>query len=250
MSDVSPMERSDRIVLDAVNSDPRSLHEQAGTSGRLLIAALDRAVAIQTSAVEKYVSKLREKKPSASPAEVQRMLDNHLMYLATGAGAGAGATATIPGLGFLASLAAVGAESVVFLDAAAFYTIASAHLRGIDIRDAERRRALILVTLIGSAGTALVDAAVGDLAKQAAGAQQASAGSMLGRFGAARLRELNGRLVSMATKRFGKSLRNAWLGKLMPLGIGAVLGTVANRKLAKRVIANSQESLGLLPQAF
>ena len=32
----------------------------------------------------------------------------------------------------------------------------------------------------------------------------------------------------------------------MPLGIGAVIGTVANRKLAKSVIANAQESLGPL----
>ena len=62
----------------------------------------------------------------------------------------------------------------------------------------------------------------------------------------ARVKELNGRLLSLATKRLGNRVRNAWLGKLMPLGIGAVIGTVANRKLATSVIANAQESLGPL----
>jgi hypothetical protein len=36
----------------------------------------------------------------------------------------------------------------------------------------------------------------------------------------------------------------------MPLGIGAVVGTIANRKLSKAVIANVRESLGMLPAQF
>ena len=238
--------KNNRIVVDAISSDPKALHDQAGTTGRMLISALDKAVAMQTSVVEKYVDRLREKNPTASAADLQHMLDNHFMYLATGSGAGVGLTSALPGIGLVTGIAAVSAESMVFVDAAAFYTIASAHLRGVDIRDSERRRALILVTLIGSAGTALVDAAVGDVAKQYAQAQHTTAASALSRFGMARMKELNGRLLSLATKRLGKSVRNAWLGKLMPLGIGAVVGTVANRKLAKRVIAHAQESLGPL----
>ena len=237
--------KNNRIVLDAISSDPKALHDQAGTTGRMLITALDKAVAMQTSVVEKYTDHLREK--NASTADLQHMLDNHFMYLATGTGASVGLTSALPGIGLMTGLAAVSTESMVFVDAATFYTIASAHLRGVDIRDSERRRALILVTLIGSAGTALVDAAIGDLGKQYAQAQQkTTAATALSRFGMARVKELNGRLLSLATKRLGKSVRNAWLGKLMPLGIGAVIGTVANRKLAKSVIANAQESLGPL----
>ena len=167
--------------------------------------------------------------------------------LATGTGASVRPDLCASWHRLVTGVAAVSAESMVFVDAAAFYTIASAHLRGVDIRDSERRRALILITLIGSAGTALVDAAVGNLGKQYAQAQQkTTAASALSRFGMGRVKELNGRLLSLATKRLGKSVRNAWLGKLMPLGIGAVIGTVANRKLAKSVIANAQESLGPL----
>ena len=164
--------KNNRIVLDAISSDPKALHDQAGTTGRMLITALDKAVAVQTSVVEKYIDHLREKNPNASTADLQHMLDNHFMYLATGTGASVGLTSALPGIGLMTGLAAVSTESMVFVDAAAFYTIASAHLRGVDIRDSERRRALILVTLIGSAGTALVDAAIGDLGKQYAQAQQ------------------------------------------------------------------------------
>ena len=46
-----------------------------------------------------------------------------------------------------------------------------------------------------------------------------------------------------------KSQRRAWLGKLMPLGIGAVAGTTANRKLAKQVIEHASEQLSPLTQA-
>ena len=155
--------KNNRIVLDAISSDPKALHDHAGTTGRMLITALDKAVAVQTSVVEKYIDHLREKNPNASTADLQHMLDNHFMYLATGTGASVGLTSALPGIGLMTGLAAVSTESMVFVDAAAFYTIASAHLRGVDIRNSERRRALILVTLIGSAGTALVDAAIGDL---------------------------------------------------------------------------------------
>ena len=43
---------------------------------------------------------------------------------------------------------------------------------------------------------------------------------------------------------------NAWLGKLMPLGIGAIAGTTANRKLADGVIDNVQSGLSAMPAAF
>lgn len=36
----------------------------------------------------------------------------------------------------------------------------------------------------------------------------------------------------------------------MPMGVGAVLGTVANRKLASKVVNNTNESLGPLPATF
>lgn len=234
------------IITDAVGSDAKSLHERAGVSGRMFINSLDKAVQIQTQAIENYVKWVRGNNPDASPTQIQRIIDTHFKNLVSGAGGSAGAAAAVPGIGFVTGAAAIGAESLVFIDAAAFYTMASAHLRGIDIRDAERRRALVLVVLLGSTGTALVDAFVGDLGKEDPG----STASIVARFSAPKLSTVNNKLAGMAIKKVTGDMRKAWIGKIMPLGIGAVLGTIANRKLAGKVIDNTRSSMGPIPTSF
>lgn len=212
----------------------------------MLISALDKAVSIQSSAITGYVDFLRKRNPEASPSEIQDLVDKHFLRIATGSGAGAGAAAAIPGIGFFMGAAAIGAESIVFLDAAAWYTMASAHLRGIDISEKERRKTLILVAVLGAKGTAVVDTFVGDIGKT----KGAPSISTVARFSAPKLAEVNNRLIRTAVKQLTKRFRKAWLGKIMPLGIGAVVGTIANRKLSKAVIANVRESLGMLPAQF
>ncbi len=233
-------------IVDALGSDPKSLEAEAGPAGRALIRALDKAVSIQSTAIAGYVDRLRRKNPEATPAEIQELVDKHFLRITTGTGAGAGAAAAVPGVGFFTGAAAIGAESVVFLDAATWYTMASAHLRGVDITEKERRKALILVSLLGAKGTAVVDAFVGGVGQS----KGLPTMSTVARFSAPKLGEVNNRLVRTALKSFTRRFRRAWLGKLMPLGIGAVAGTVANRKLTRAVIANTRESLGVVPTAF
>ncbi len=233
-------------ITDGLGSDPAAVEAKAGPAGRALLKALDRAVSIQSSSVEKYVNRLRRKKPDASPQEIQRLLDKHLLTVVSGSGAGAGAAAAVPGIGFFTGAAAIGVESLVFLDAVAIYTVASAYLRGVDIQDPERRRALILLVLLGAKGSAIVDTVVGDLGRSKGLPTVAT----MSRFSAPTLGTLNNRLLRTALKQVGKKFRWAWLGKIMPLGIGAVAGTVANRRLAKRAITNSRESLGTPPATF
>ena len=234
-----------QVITDAVHSDPDVLEKNAGLSGKYLIRALDKAVHMQTGAIEGYISWLRKKNPEKSPQELQVLVDKHFMRLASGSGAGVGMAAAVPGIGFVTGALAVGGESLVFLDAAAFYTMASAHLRGIDIRQPERRRGLILVVLLGTAGNAIVDAAVGDLAQQ-----KKAPALALSRFNLGSLMEVNGRMMKYAIKQVNRRFRAAWIGKIMPFGIGAVVGTVTNRKIAKQTIGNAYDSLGPIPASF
>ncbi|WP_297187016.1 hypothetical protein [uncultured Corynebacterium sp.] len=227
-------------------SDPAVLEERAGVVGRVVITALDKAVKIQSVAIEQYVSWLRKKNPEATPEELQVLLDKHFKRVATATGAGSGAAASIPGIGMVYGAVAVGADSLAFLDAAAVYTMASALIRGADISDPEQRRSLILMVLAGTSGTAIVDTLLGDLADE----NSVSTAALLTRFSAPKLSEVNERLMKSALKSMNKRLRRAWLGKLMPLGIGAVLGSVANRKLADNVVENAHASLGALPHDF
>lgn len=241
-----PAKSPDQPVTDAVHSNPQALEERAGATGRMLLKVIDKAVHMQSGAIENYVNWLRNRNPEASPAEIQQKLDKHFKLIASGTGASVGAASAIPGIGLVAGAAAIGVESLVFTDAAAVYTMASAHLRGIDIRNPERRRTLILVVAVGASGTMLVDAAIGDLSHKSG----ASVTAMLTRYGTPQLKDINNKLLGVALKRVGKKFRGMWIGKIMPFGIGAALGTWANRKIASKVITNTAESLGPLPAAF
>ncbi len=241
--------RDHHVITDALHSDAKALEANVGPAGRVLINALDRAVGMQTSLITNYVTRLRRRHPDESPAQLQQRIDRHFLRLSTASGAGVGATAAIPGVGFIAATAAVGAESLVFLDAAAFHTMASAHLRGADISDPERRRALILVALLGAKGSAIVDTFVGEAAATDQAVKQPTT-QLLNRFSLPTLASINNRLMRSAVKRISRRLTRGWLGKIMPLGIGAIAGTIANRKLAGELINNTAVSLGSPPTQF
>ena len=231
-------------IDEALREDPAQLEKDAGPLGRAFIGAVDKAVQLQTSTIRTYVDWLRRKNPDATPAEIQKLMDKHLKNTVTGTGAGVGAAAAVPGIGLFSGAAAVAGESVLFLDLAAFYAVASAYLRGEDIADPERRRTLVLSLLMGTKGLAIVDAMLGDDAGKIPGK------STLAKFSGPTLANTNSVLERIATRSIRKTLRRAWLGKLMPLGIGAIAGTTANRKLADGVIDNVQSGLSAMPAAF
>ena len=231
-------------IEEALHEDPAQLEKDAGPLGRAFIGAVDKAVQMQTSTIRTYVNWLRRQNPDATPAEIQKLMDKHLKNTVTGTGAGVGAAAAVPGIGLFTGAAAVAGESVLFLDLAAFYAVASAYLRGEDISDPERRRALVLSLLMGTKGLAIVDAMLGDDAGKIPGK------STLAKFSGPTLANTNNVLERVATRSIRKTLRRAWLGKLMPLGIGAIAGTTANRKLADGVIDNVQSGLSAMPAAF
>lgn len=233
-----------REIDDATKADPAQLEKDAGPLGRAFINAVDKAVHLQTSSIRAYVDWLRRQNPDASPAEIQKTMDKHLKNTVTGTGAGVGATAAVPGIGLVTGAAAVAGESVLFLDLAAFYAVASAYLRGVDIDDPERRRAIVLTLLMGSKGIAIVDAILGDDATTIPGK------STLAKFSGPTLTQTNNVLERIAMRSLNKQMRRAWLGKLMPLGIGAIAGTTANRKLADGVIENEHDALGAVPAGF
>ena len=120
-------------MTDYVHSDPEALMQESGLVAKWLVTGLDKAANLQYKTIMKYVDRLKEKNPQATPAEIQAKLDKHFLLTITGTGAGAGVTAAIPVVGFVTGAVAVGVESLAFLDAATFYAVASAYLRGVDI---------------------------------------------------------------------------------------------------------------------
>lgn len=232
------------VITDVLASDPAQLQREAGPLGRAFINAVDTAVHLQTGTIRAYVHWLRRQNPQASPQQIQELMSKHFRNTATGTGAGVGAAAAVPGIGLVTGAAAIAAESVLFLDLAAFYTVASAYLRGEDIVDPERRRAIVLTTLMGSKGVAVVDALLGE------NAQAIPNKTMLSRFSGPGLAEANSILTRIAMRSMNKRMRRAWFGKLLPLGLGAAAGIAANRKMTDIIITNVQGSLGSVPAQF
>ena len=104
---------------------------------------------------------------------------------------------------------------------------------------------MVLTTLVGTEGLAIVDTFVGE------NASRLPSKSTLARFSGPGLAEANNMLTKAALKQVRRKLRRAWIGgKLLLLGLGAVAGTAANRKLADEVIKRVGQSLDPVPDAF
>ncbi|MBN9644894.1 hypothetical protein ACFSSC_07150 [Corynebacterium mendelii] len=237
-------------IREALGANHRELTDNAGFVGRILINALDKAAGMQSSTVTGYVDWVRAKHPDDTPEQLQKRLTDYFRLIASSSGGAAGLAAAVPGVGLAIGTAAIGAESVLFLEAATLYTLASAYLRGADISDPERRRALILLIVLGSRGTAVVDAFVGDLSADGSTGSATSAVTAISKLAPAKLNELNSRLTRTAGKTIAKKILPASLGKLVPFGIGAVIGWSTSRSLAGKVAEHATSSLGPLPEAF
>ena len=98
------------------------------------------------------------------------------------------------------------------------------------------------MVLTGSQGSALVDTFIGDVGTLSGMTSAAT----LSRFSGPTLSGINGRLAKLFMKQATKKLKWAWVAKLLPMGVGAVLGTTANRKLARQVIDHASTQLSPL----
>ncbi|APT82946.1 hypothetical protein [Corynebacterium ammoniagenes] len=230
------------IVDEPVSPEAQELLNNDDKFGSMIMSGLQKAVAVQSSTVAKYVDSVRKRNPDASAEEIQEILDKHFMRVVQGTGAGAGAASAIPGVGLVTGAAAIGAESLVFIEAAAWYFLASAHNQGVDLSTKERRMAVVLIILNGSQGSALVDTFVQDVGK-GKGLPTASA---LTRFSTPSLTGLNGRLLNMFIKNMSKRVRWMWVSKLVPFGIGAALGAIANRKLGNQMVKHTHTQIPAL----
>ncbi|RAV32695.1 hypothetical protein [Corynebacterium heidelbergense] len=210
-----------------------------GMLSRRFFAAVDRAVRAQDSSIDKYVAGLRKKNPSATNAELQAKLDKHFRNLATASGAGNGGIAALPGLGTAVSLVTISGEGILIVEVCALYALASAKLRNIDTTLEEVRRALVLLAVAGGSGNDVLRAV----------AEQNGIKSIVGlrslkNLPKGELIKVNSTLGKLAMRTLRRRFGGAMFKKLMPFGIGAVLGAKANRKIADRMIGQVQQTLG------
>ncbi|OBG93415.1 hypothetical protein A5697_00200 [Mycobacterium sp. E3251] len=212
------------------------------TSARALAQVIERSSRIQGPAAEAYVSRLRNAHPSSSPADILAKLQKRYVGMVTASGMAVGAVATIPGIGTLSALSAAAAETVTFLEATAFFVLAVAVVYDIPADHRERRRALVLSVLVGDNSKAAVAQLFGPSRTNGGWISESVAAVPL-----SSMSRLNSRLFKSWVKRY--TLRRGALvfGKVLPVGIGIVVGAVGNYFAGKKIVRNADRAFGAPP---
>ncbi|HEX2284981.1 MAG TPA: hypothetical protein VHI10_09175, partial [Mycobacterium sp.] len=221
---------------------PATADESPGTAAKALSAIIERGSRVQAPAIKAYVDRLRERNPNATPAEIVTKLEKHYMAAVTASGAAVGSAAAFPGVGTLAAMSAVAGETVVFLEATAVYVLALAEVHGIPADHRERRRALVLAVLVGEDSKHALADLIGP--GRTSGAWVADGAATLP---LPAVSQLNSRLLKYFVKRYTLKRGALMFGKLLPVGIGAVVGGVGNRLMGKRIVANARNAFGNPP---
>ncbi|CAM3890797.1 hypothetical protein [Smaragdicoccus niigatensis] len=213
----------------------------SGAVDKAVIKVLDHGSKLQAPAVAAYVNHLRKSHPDETPEKIIERLEGLFLLGVTGSGGAVGAAAALPGVGTLASLGAISAETAFFLEASALFTLAVAHVHGVNPLDNEHRRALVIAVALGDTGMGIVERAAGHSAK--------NWGTVLGTK-LPGIGDVNDSLIKKFIFNFFKKRALLMFGKIIPAGIGAAVGAIGNRALAKTIIENAHTAFGPAPTRF
>jgi hypothetical protein len=211
-------------------------------SARALAQVIERSSRIQGPAAEAYVTRLRQAHGDASPAEVVAKLERRYLATVTASGMAVGAAATIPGIGTISALSAAAAESVAFLEATAFFVLALAVVHGVPADHRERRRALLLSVLVGDNSKRAVADLIGPGRTNGAWISEGVAALPL-----SSMSRLNSRLLKSWVKRYAVRRSALMFGKMLPVGIGVVVGAFGNHFAGKKLVRNARRAFGPPP---
>lgn len=221
---------------------PARVDDDATMSARVLSQIIERSTRVQAPAVKAYVARLRRSNPEATPAEIITKLEGRYLAAVMASGAAVGSAAAVPGIGTLAALSAVAGETVVFLEATAVFVLAIADVHGIPLEHRERRRALVLAVLVGDESKGAITDLLGP--GRTSGAWLAEGAELLP---LPALSQLNTRLMRYFVKRYALKRSAMALGKMLPVGIGAVVGGGGNRMMGKKIVNNARTAFGPAP---
>ncbi|NLI18886.1 MAG: hypothetical protein GX427_08765 [Actinomycetales bacterium] len=214
-----------------------------GTFQGRLGPILDRAVALPSATIHHRVDDIRRAVPDATPAEVIQILENRFRSRAARNGGLVGLLAAFPALGTGVAFLLTGAQVTSFLKDTALHVMAVADVHGVPIDDLERRRSLLLASLLGEEGATAVQTQLG-------------VGSLywgrtlLTRLPLGTVKAVNRVLRQRAMRKSAEVGARALLGRLLPFGIGAVIGYTAGRAMGKEVITGARDAFGPPPTAF
>lgn len=223
---------------------PTSADERApGRAANLLERRVERALAAGAGRSRAHAEQVARRNPGASPADVVAILERRYRRRVSTLSAAVGLTAAVPGVGTGIAAALTAANIGSFLRASTTFVGAVAHVHGIPLDDVARRRTLLLAALLGEDGARAVSGQLGVSSLY-------WGRGLLGRLPIGTVRAVNKglsrRVVRVATAKGGAVL----LGRLAPFGIGAVVGWLLGRRMAKQVVTGARDAFGPPPSTW
>ena len=222
----------------------------APAGARSIERSVERLLSVQRPLVLAHLRRIRAQHPNADPAQVIAILERRYLAAVTTGGAAVGASAVIPGVGVGISLALSGAETAGFLETSALFAQSVTEVHGIAVDDPERARTLVMAMMLGSAGSDLVK----QLAEQAAGTgntrRQFWGELVTTSLPKAAMGQIGSRIRRAFLRRFTATQGANVIGRVIPFGVGAVIGGVGNRLLGRKVVASSRTAFGPPPAEF
>ncbi|EFC82855.1 TerD family protein [Parafrankia sp. EUN1f] len=217
--------------------------EESDSKPSRALGLLDRALELQAPLAERHVDRLRRNRPDATPHQIVGRLNAELRAATISAGVGVGAAAAAPGVGTGVALAASGGEAVAFLNATVLYILARAEAQGIKIDDVECRRTLVMAIMLGDAGAK----GIGQVAERTG---QHWARQIVRGIPQAKINAINRVLGPHFVTKYGAKKGVIVLGKVVPFGIGAVIGGAANGLFSQGIIKAADRAFGNPSQSW
>ncbi len=223
---------------------------QVPEANRFVVGGIDRLLTVQRPAVLAHLRSIRAHNPDATPEQVIRILERRYLTAVTTGGALVGASAVIPAVGIGASLALSTVETGGFLEASALFAQSVTEVHGIAVDDPDRARTLVMTLILGTAGSDLVK----QLASQATGSGPVRTkfwGELVTKsLPQAAMGQIADRLKRTFVKRFALTQGTNIVGRVIPFGIGAVVGGAGNNLLGRQVVRSSREAFRAAPPEF
>ncbi|MDC4233877.1 VPDSG-CTERM exosortase interaction domain protein [Actinomyces sp. B33] len=209
----------------------------------MVTGAWRRALDVPYSRSLDAARRLRERHPDATPAELIAMENRRFTTRVSWESAAVGGVAAWPGIGTAVSAGASGAQLLAFVSEAAYHSMVVAHLHGMDLRDPAKRTALVVAALTGEEGAELISMQVGIQALS----WFRSSFLNIRTVSAERFNKM---MIRWVRRRALKSAAMSTVGRLIPFGIGAVVGWGIGSGLAKNTIEGLSLALGPAPESF
>lgn len=214
-----------------------------GIRGQHVLDVLDKAIDIQSPLVRKNVTRARQRNPEAQPAQVIRSLERMYVSALTGTGAAVGGTAAAPGVGTGVALALSVGEALSSLELSVLFALSIAEVHRVPIDEIERRRTIVMGIMLGGSGSATISK-IAERTGQHWGLQ------VVAKVPVETLRQINKILGRNFITKYGTKQGIIVLGRVVPFGIGAVIGGSANAALAALSVRASRRAFGPPPASW